>query len=297
MIEVKNGILLAAGMSTRMEPLSYETPKALIEVRGEVLIERQIRQLKEANIEEIVIVVGYQKEKFAYLKEKFQVELVYNPYFRERNNHSSLFVVREKLGNTYLSCGDYYFAENPFKKYVKFPYYGLSYKKGKTEEWCVTLEKSGKISAVEIGGEDAWVMQGEVLLDEKFSQFLRRKLEEIIQVEEKKDDYWEDLYVEHLSQMELYGRYMKENQVLEFDSIMELREKFPEFWDNTQSSIIQSLAKEFGCKESEIVDFFPLKQKGRVEGFWFRVKEKIYKYSYDTAGYQEEGVAWNEGRK
>ena len=46
--KVENAIIMAAGLSSRFAPLSYEKPKALITVKGEVLIERQIRQLKEA---------------------------------------------------------------------------------------------------------------------------------------------------------------------------------------------------------------------------------------------------------
>ena len=41
---------MAAGTSSRFAPLSYETHKSLLTVRGEVLIERQIRQLQEAGV-------------------------------------------------------------------------------------------------------------------------------------------------------------------------------------------------------------------------------------------------------
>ena len=41
---------MAAGMSTRFAPLSYETPKGLLVVKGERLIEREIKQLREAGI-------------------------------------------------------------------------------------------------------------------------------------------------------------------------------------------------------------------------------------------------------
>ena len=76
--KVDNAIIMAAGLSSRFAPLSYERPKALLEVKGEILIERQIRQLKEAGIDNITIVVGYMKEKFYYLKEKFNVDIVVN---------------------------------------------------------------------------------------------------------------------------------------------------------------------------------------------------------------------------
>ena len=62
---VDNAVIMAAGTASRFAPLSFEKPKALIEVKGEVLIERQIRQLKEAGISEIIVVVGYKKESSA----------------------------------------------------------------------------------------------------------------------------------------------------------------------------------------------------------------------------------------
>ena len=75
-MRVDNAIIMAAGTASRFAPLSYEMPKALIKVRGEVLIERQIRQLKEAGINEIIIVTGYKAEQFEYLKNKFGVILI-----------------------------------------------------------------------------------------------------------------------------------------------------------------------------------------------------------------------------
>ena len=90
MYNVDNAVIMAAGTASRFAPLSYERPKALIEVKGEVLIERQIRQLKEAGIDNISIVVGYMKERFYYLKEKFGVKIIENPDYLVRNNNGSL---------------------------------------------------------------------------------------------------------------------------------------------------------------------------------------------------------------
>lgn len=77
-MKVNNAIIMAAGTASRFAPLSFEVHKALIEVKGEVLIERQIRQLKEAGINEVIIVTGYKAEQFEYLKDKFGVKLIHN---------------------------------------------------------------------------------------------------------------------------------------------------------------------------------------------------------------------------
>ena len=73
----RNAIIIAAGTSSRFVPLSFEKPKGLIEVKGEVLIERQLRQLNEAGIDDITIVVGYMAEKFAYLADKYRVQRLF----------------------------------------------------------------------------------------------------------------------------------------------------------------------------------------------------------------------------
>ena len=66
--KVDNAVIMVAGVSSRFAPVSYEKPKSLIEVRGEILIERQIRQLQEKGISNIILVTGYKSEQFLYLK-------------------------------------------------------------------------------------------------------------------------------------------------------------------------------------------------------------------------------------
>ena len=109
---VENAVILAAGVSSRFVPLCFEKPKGLLEVKGEVLIERQIRQLMEAGITKIYIVVGFMKEKFSYLEEKFGVKLIETMDYRIRNNHASVWAAKDVLGNTVISSSDLYFNKN-----------------------------------------------------------------------------------------------------------------------------------------------------------------------------------------
>ena len=156
--KVENAVILAAGRSSRFAPISYEKPKGLLSVRGEILIERHIRQLREAGINEIVVVVGFKKEMFFYLEEKFGVHIVVNPEYATRNNNSSLMKVRELLGNTLICTSDIYYTENPFRQYVWKSYYAVEYCEGPTNEWCVSTDKTGRIVDVKVGGADSWYM-------------------------------------------------------------------------------------------------------------------------------------------
>lgn len=90
-IMIRNAIILAAGKSTRFAPFTYERPKGLFRVKGEYLIERQIKQFVEAGVEDIYIVVGYMKEKFFFLEQKYpQVHLLINNKFGVKGNHYSI---------------------------------------------------------------------------------------------------------------------------------------------------------------------------------------------------------------
>lgn len=88
---VSSAVILAAGTASRFAPLSFEKPRAMFEVRGEVLIERLIRQLKEAGVTDITVVVGYMKEAFFYLEDAFDVHIVVNDEYATRNNNYSLW--------------------------------------------------------------------------------------------------------------------------------------------------------------------------------------------------------------
>ena len=85
--KVENAVILAAGIT---RDNMYAPPKGLLKVDGVPIIERQIEQLIEAGIHDIAVVVGYKKEMFFYLEEKYGVTLIGNPRL-DKNNIYSLF--------------------------------------------------------------------------------------------------------------------------------------------------------------------------------------------------------------
>ena len=168
--KVDNAIILAAGLSSRFAPISYEKPKGLLRVRGEVLIERQIEQLRDAGVSDITVVVGYKKAYFFYLESKYSVSIVVNDEYASRNNHSSLYRVRNRLGNTYVCSSDDYFTTNPFEPYVWHAYYAAQWSEGSTSEWCMKTGSHDRIIDVSVGGSHAWYMLGHVYFDRAFSK-------------------------------------------------------------------------------------------------------------------------------
>lgn len=279
--KVDNAIIMAAGKSTRFAPISYEKPKALIYVKGEVLIERQIKQLQEKGINNIIIVVGYKKEKFYYLKEKFGVEIVENKEYEIRNNHSSIFTVRDYLRNSYICSADNYFSINPFESVVEESYYAALYSEGKTSEWCLDVDVDGWIQNVFIGGEDCWYMMGHVFWSEDFSEQFLEILEREYDKEETKNKLWEAIYKENINDLKLKVRKYKETDIYEFDSLDELRKFDKSYVNESNSAILKDICNIFNCLESKLNKFEPYKDdRGNLIGFFFDFENKKYKFLF-----------------
>ncbi|MBR6562784.1 MAG: NTP transferase domain-containing protein [Clostridia bacterium] len=286
--KVDNAIIMAAGTASRFAPLSYERPKALIEVKGEVLIERQIRQLREAGIDEIIVVVGYMKESFMYLKDKFGVIIVENNDFLTRNNNASIYVVKDYLKNSYVCSSDNYFSENPFESEVDSAYYAAVYADGDTKEWCMTESEDGFINSVTVGGRDAWFMLGHTFWDEKFSKSFLEILESIYELPETANLLWESIFMEHLDELKMKIRRYSDDVIFEFDTLDELRVFDESYVDDTRSLILKSVAAQLDCRESEITEVTAYKDKNNAAaGVRFTVKGKIYEYTYESKELRE----------
>lgn len=278
---VDNAVIMAAGTSSRFAPLSFEMPKALIEVKGEILIERQIRQLQEAGIRDIYIVTGYQADKFSYLQDKYGVTLVHNPDFLTRNNNASIYAVKDILKNTYICSADNYFAENPFESEVSDCYYAAVYADGPTKEWCMDCDEDGVICDVQIGGENAWYMLGHVFWDEAFSKRFVQILEAEYDLPQTADLLWESIYIAHLSELRMTMRKYADDVVFEFDTLDELRVFDTTYVSDTRSAILKAIARQLGCAERDIREVLAYKDDtNAAAGFTFVVGEERYRYSY-----------------
>lgn len=278
---VDNAVIMAAGTSSRFAPLSYEMPKALITVKGEVLIERQIRQLKQAGINEIYVVTGYKAEQFLYLEEKFNVKTIHNPDFLTRNNNASIYAARDVLKNSYICSADNYFSENPFEAEVSESYYSAVYADGKTKEWCMTCDENDTVRDVKIGGENSWYMLGHVFWSEEFSRKFLEILLRDYDKPETADLLWESIYINNINSLEMKIRKYKDGVIFEFDTLDELREFDESYVNDTRSHIIKEIADALFCEEKDITELSAYKDESNAAaGFTFRCKNKWYSYAY-----------------
>lgn len=275
----RNAIIMAAGTASRFVPLSAERPKGLVEVKGEILIERQIRQLKEAGIDDITLVVGYKAEMFAYLSEKFGVTIVMNEDFACYNNTSSVIRVIERLDNTFVCSSDNYFPENVFIREVADSYYSALYAEGKTGEYCLTIDEDDNITKVSVGGSDAWYMVGHVFFNHDFSEKFREIMRKEYDREETKQGYWEDVYIRYIDQLPKMkvNRY-GDGEIQEFDSLDELRLFDESYLNDTRSAVIKLIAQKQNVMEEEIHAFRNIKHQGEYLHFGFKIGEKDYLY-------------------
>ena len=286
--KVDNAIIMAAGTSSRFAPLSYEKPKALTEVKGEVLIERQIRQILDAGIKDVIIVTGYKKEQLEYLKQKFGVKLVENKEYLTRNNNSTINAVKDLLNNSYICSSDNYFAQDPFETVVDDSYYAAVYSDGPTQEWCLTEDAEGYIDSVKIGGSDAWYMLGHTFWNEKFSRTFLSILEDIYDVPQTAGKLWEAIYMEHLDVLKMKMRRYPADYIFEFDTLDELREFDNTYKNDTRSVIMKDIAARLGCVESGITGVSVYKTlDNSASGIYFDACGKRYRYDYDTKKLEE----------
>lgn len=279
----RNAIIMAAGISSRFIPLSFERPKGLLEVRKEILVERQICQLKEAGIHDITLVVGYKAEMFAYLKEKYGISIVINEDYARYNNVSSVIRVIDKFDNTFLCSSDNYFPYNVFVKETADSYYSALYAAGDTEEYCLTTNYEDQITKVVVGGHDSWYMVGHVYFNYEFSEAFRKIIIEEYNNDETKHGYWEDVYIRYIDQLPKIkiNRYQK-GEILEFDSLDELRLFDNSYKYDTRSSVVKKICRQLEIKEVDIYGFKNIKYSGNYMHFSFMVGETAYEYNSEN---------------
>lgn len=284
---VDNAIIMAAGLSSRFAPLSFEKPKGLLEVNGEILIERQIKQLQEAGIKDITVVVGYKKEMFYYLKDKFDVDIVINNDYKIRNNNSTLYAVKERLKNTYICSSDNYFTKNVFESYVPHSYYSAVYEEGYTDEYCISTDDNDIINKVTVGGSNSWAMLGHVYFSKDFSDKFVKILEKVYNNPDVDKMLWEDIYINHLNELPMKIKKYNKDEVLEFDSLEDLRKFDKSYLKDSRSQIIKNICNTLKCDESAPNNFVQIKKGLTNISLLFEVDKNKYIYRHPGVGTQE----------
>ena len=282
---VKNAIILAAGSATRFIPLSLEQPKALYEVRGEKLIERQIQQLHEAGIKDISVVIGYKKNMFEYLREKYNVTLVFNPLYNVKNNIESLRIARGKISNSYICVCDCYFVENPFHQYEYCSFYAGYFSNKQEDEFYARIDEDSRIVFMDKGNNIGCMLLGHSFWTKDFSESFFNLVEMDQSRGEYDNKFWEWLVKDNLEKLPaLYYKEYALGDIFEFDYFEQLRQFDTSYISHAQSDILRNIKLVFRCDEEDIVDFRTVSEGLTNTSFVFKIEGKDYIYRHPGDG-------------
>ena len=223
--KVKRAVFIAAGFGSRLAPITLNTPKPLVRVKGVRIIDHLIDACLEAGIEEIYIVRGYLAEQFDQLLYKYpMIKFFENPVYNEANNISSALLARNLLSNSYVFEADLLLSNPKIIKKYHYTSDFLAIKKDWTDDWCFTV-KDGIIKEEKVGGEDCWQMVGISYWNEDDGKKLAKDIAEVYNTPGGKERYWEQVplvYKKENYAVEVMECH--EEDIVEIDTFRELKQ-------------------------------------------------------------------------
>ena len=267
----KNAIILAAGFGMRMVPINTETPKGLLEIKGERLIERTIRQLHEVGITEIYVVVGFMKEQYEYLIDEYGVDLIVAPDYASKNNLHSLKTAAAHLSNSYIIPCEIWCEKNPYSRNELYSWYMVSDLVDDDSTVRVNRKQELVVQKEQAGGN---AMIGICYLLETEAEIVRERLEELGRDSRYDGAFWEEtLY--RKDRMIVTARVVHAADAVEINTYEQLREIDSDS-SQLQTDAIQVICEALGAQQDEVTNITVLKKGMTNRSFLFSCKDKKY---------------------
>ena len=223
--KVKRAVFIAAGFGSRLAPITFNTPKPLVRVKGVRIIDHLIDACLKAEINEIYIVRGYLAEQFDQLLYKYpMIKFLENPVYNEANDISSALVARHLLSNAYVFEADLLISNPDIIKKYHYTSDFLAIKKDRTDDWCFEV-KDGVIKEEKVGGENCWQMVGISYWNEADGEKLSDDIAAVYASPGGKERYWEQVPLVY--RKENYAVEVREcfdEDIVEIDTFRELKE-------------------------------------------------------------------------
>lgn len=214
---VKRVVFLAAGFGTRLVPVTLNTPKPLVRVKGTRMIDTLLDAVVKIGIEEIYIVRGYLSEQFDQLLYKYPtIRFIENPIYNESKNISSAMCARHLMKNAYVMEADLVlYNQNLIQKY-QYTSNFLAVPTESTNDWCFDT-KNNIITKLKVGGTNCHHVFGISYWNEEDGAKLYEDIKKVYDMPGGKERYWDQVALEYCQ-----DNYRIEVRECSFDDIIEI---------------------------------------------------------------------------
>ena len=222
--QVKRAVIVAAGFGSRLVPITLNTPKPLVRVKGVRIIEPMLDALKECGIEEIYLVRGYLATQFDDLLYKYpNIKFIDNPIYNESNNIGSVYFAKDFLQNAYILEADLLLYNKALIKKYQYCTNYLAIPVKETDDWCLYL-KNNYVSKLAVGGKNCYKLVGISYWDEKDGAMLGKDVVEAFSMPGGRERYWDQVPLEICkNHYKVSLRLCKQEDVIEIDTFNELK--------------------------------------------------------------------------
>jgi len=222
---VQRAVILAAGFGSRMIPITLSTPKPLVQVKGERIIDSLLDALEEVGIQDVIIVRGYLAEQFDILLEKYpHIKFIDNPVYDKTNNISSVLYAKDYLKNAYICEADLLIQNKNIIKKYQYATNFLGVPVEKTDDWCFTSDEGLYITSLKIGGTNCHHVYGISYWNEKDGTLLAEQVQRAFEIPAARERLWDMVPFEYyLGSHKISIRECCMEDIAEIDTFDELK--------------------------------------------------------------------------